>query len=78
MDSRKEVDMGYSNKTWQCPFFRWDERLCVHCEGGKVEFPDMKVRDYYINRYCADNPGWKKCTIASFLERFYEREEDDE
>ena len=73
MDSRKEVDMGYSNKTWQCPFFRWDERLCVHCEGGKVEFPDMKVRDY-----CADNPGWKKCTIASFLERFYEREEDGE
>ena len=20
---------GYSHKTWACPFFRWDERLCV-------------------------------------------------
>ena len=70
--------MGYSNKTWQCPFFRRDERLCVHCEGGKVAFPNMEVRGYYINRYCANNPGWEQCSIASFLERFYERNDENE
>ena len=33
---------GYSHKTWACPFFRWDERLCVRCEGGCMSFPDRK------------------------------------
>ena len=35
--------MGYSNKTFACPFFTWDERLAVHCEGGRVTFPDKEA-----------------------------------
>lgn len=69
------MGVGYSHKTWACPFFRWDERMCVHCEGGKVDFPDMDTRGEYIDRYCASVPGWEKCTIASSLENFYERKE---
>lgn len=34
---------GYSHKTWACPFFRWDERLCVRCEGGCMSFPDREA-----------------------------------
>ena len=40
--------MGYSNKTFACPFFKWDERLCVHCEGGRVTFPDKDQHPLFL------------------------------
>ena len=64
--------VGYSNKTFACPFFKWDERLCVHCEGGRVTFPDKAAAQEYIDRYCAAQ-GWQACTVASALLRYYER-----
>ena len=68
--------LGYSNKTWCCPFFKWDEKLCVHCEGGRAVFPDMGARADYINRYCADVLGWKKCSLAGLMAGYYERERE--
>ena len=65
--------MGYSNKTFACPFFKWDERLCVHCEGGRPSFPDRTAAQEYINQFCGDVTGWKNCSIARTLLRFYER-----
>lgn len=65
--------MGYSNKTFACPFFKWDERLCVHCEGGRPTFPDRAAATEYIDRYCADVNGWRDCSIAKTLLRYYER-----
>lgn len=65
--------MGYSNKTFACPFFKWDERLCVHCEGGRVTFPDKAAAQEYIDRYCAAAQWWQACTVASTLLRYYER-----
>ena len=57
---------GYSHKTWACPFFRWDERLCVRCEGGCMNFPD---------REAANLQDWKSCTVAANLLKYYERTE---
>ena len=68
--------MGYSNKTFTCPFFKWDERLCVHCEGGRPSFPDRKAAQEYIDRYCGGLDGWKDCSIAQNLLRYYERTEE--
>lgn len=68
-------EVGYSNKTWCCPFFKRDERLCVYCEGGQVRFYDLRCRNEYINRYCATVPGWKSCTIAGYLVHYYERKD---
>ena len=45
--------MGYSNRTFYCPFFRWDERTRVHCEGGKISFPDPEAALIYIAGHCA-------------------------
>ena len=42
---------GYSHKTWACPFFHWDERLCVRCEGGCMSFPDREALAEYADRY---------------------------
>lgn len=67
--------MGYSNKTFTCPFFRWDERLCIHCEGGRIAYPDRKTAEEYINRYCGSVVHWKECSVASNLLRYYERTE---
>lgn len=65
--------MGYSSKTFTCPFFRWDERMCVHCEGGQVSFPDKEAAQEYIDQYCASPDGWQTCSVASSLLRYYER-----
>lgn len=67
---------GYSNKTWTCPFFTWDERLAVHCEGGHIIFRDREEAVEYINRHCGCMDGWKDCTLARSKLRFYERTDD--
>ena len=70
--------MGYSNRTFCCPFFRWDERTRVHCEGGKISFPDPEAALIYIAGHCAEVQGWKECSIAQNLMRYYEREDESE
>lgn len=65
--------MGYSNKTFACPFFKWDERLCVHCEGGRPTFPDRAAAQEFIDKHCGDINGWRTCSIAAVLLRYYER-----
>lgn len=66
--------MRWSNKTWACPFFAGDEKLCVHCERGqRVVFPDADSRRDYIGRYCASVEGWPRCSIAALLTDYYDR-----
>ena len=64
---------GYSHRSWSCPFFKWDERLAVHCEGGRLTFPDRDAARAYAERYCAGERGWKQCTLSRALELYYER-----
>lgn len=66
---------GYSHKTWACPFFHWDERLCVRCEGGCMSFPDRETLAEYADRYCANLQDWESCTVAANLLKYYERTE---
>ena len=68
-------DMGWSNKTFTCPFFSWDERQAVHCESGRVIFPDREAAGAYIDRYCASPDGWRACSMAAALLDYYERTE---
>lgn len=67
--------MGYSNLSWQCPFFKWDEPCRIHCEGGRQVFPDRVTARRYAGRYCANMPGWKACSLADSLLDYYEGEE---
>lgn len=67
---------GYTHKSWACPFFSWDERLCVHCEcGSRVRFYDQQEAGAYQDRYCASVNGWKDCTVAASLLQYYDRED---
>lgn len=67
------MSTGYSNRIWACPFLKWDEKLKIHCEGGCAAFPDQEARVAYIKRYCASLQGWKTCSLAAELLRYYER-----
>ena len=67
------MSTGYSSRAWACPYLKWDEKLKVHCEGGCVSFPDRTAYEEYTGRYCANVPGWKSCTLASSMSKFYER-----
>lgn len=61
------------NKTWECPYFVWDDRLVVHCEAGRIQFPDVKNAEEFIDRFCARERGWKYCTLARNLDLYYEK-----
>ena len=65
--------MDYWRKIWQCPYFKWDDKLLVVCEGGRVAFPDKETARRFFDQYCAHMPGWRSCSIAAALAGFYER-----
>lgn len=68
--------MPYSNLYWSCPFYKWDERLCVHCEGGsKIVFHDQTSASLYFREYCTHTKDWTRCSIAQSIKRFYEGKE---
>lgn len=64
------------HKAWACPFFKWDGKVAIHGECGKPLFPTEKAADDYMTHYCAANPGWKYCSLASALCRYYEGEDE--
>lgn len=70
----------YWHKAWTCPFYAWSDKLRVRCEGGGVQaFPDVKTATEYMDAYCAcGRNGWRKCTIAAALLRYYERKDEEE
>lgn len=61
------------SKTWSCPFYQWTKTGMVSCEGGRMDFPSKESFNDYATRFCANNPGWRSCTIAQNLGRHYER-----
>ena len=65
----------YSHKQYICPFFKGDDRLCVRCEGGKVNFRDRRAAKEFTDNFCASMAGWKICSLASSLLAYYERTE---
>lgn len=61
----------------QCPFYKRDSYLKLHCEGGSLKFPDADARSEFVLGYCANNYSWRKCPIAHCLENYYFRKEDN-
>lgn len=68
--------MDYWHKAWQCPYFRWDDRLVVGCEGGKLHFADKQSAVEYMGCFCAHKTEWKRCSIAANLTKYYDRREN--
>ena len=71
--------MDYWHKFWACPFYKWNDKTKVACEGGcRLSFPDKPTACEYMDRYCANNPGWKGCTLARSLLKYHEGKIEDE
>lgn len=68
-------------RAYQCPFFskpahsNSDRRLGVKCEAGEILFPDQKTSDDHKANFCANECGWRRCSIAITLQRYYDRKE---
>ena len=61
----------------ECPFFKRDSYLKLHCEGGTIKFPDKTARSEFVLAYCADPCNWRKCSIAHCLENYYFRKDEN-
>ena len=57
---------------FNCPFYSWNSREKVHCEGGDVSVGGAHeaLREYQ-REYCCDVNGWRRCTVARMLLRHY-------
>lgn len=60
---------------WTCPYYKWDDRQTVHCEGGRIGLPGREAERDYIRTYCADHLGWRRCSVARAVTRYYEAQE---
>ena len=72
---REGRTLKYSHLTYCCPYYEWDGKTDMHCEGGRIAFPDRDTAQMYFQTYCGDVDGWRRCTVARAITRFYEREE---
>lgn len=67
--------MHYSRRTWCCPYYRYDEKFAVHCEGGSVfKLKDREIFARHADHYCGNAKGWKHCPTADALTRLYEKQ----
>lgn len=64
-------------KTWTCPFFKWEEKQKIHCEGGGPAFELPETFREFSNAYCASTENWRKCSLADALVRQYDKEDQD-
>ncbi len=64
------------HKTWTCPFFLWDGKKEISCEGGRICFHTSHSANDYMNAYCAGGNNWQQCTVAKALLKYYDEEEN--
>lgn len=62
-------------RAYQCPFFKWEGKREIHCEGGDLRFLDGLAMREYIDEYCALNPEWQGCSLAGNIAEAYKRKE---
>lgn len=61
----------------QCPFYTKALKTGIVCEGGLLSFPDeAAVRDHCF-AFCSNECGWRRCSIAVTLQKYYDRKEDN-
>lgn len=60
-------------KAFACPFYTYNEKNKVHCEGAvTVSFRKKPEEDAYIEAYCTSVTGWERCSIAKAKVMEYE------
>ena len=69
--------MRYYHLVWCCPYYNWDARTAVHCEGGRIDLPSGEAAREYFEIYCSSVEGWRRCTVARAITRFYEKKDGE-
>lgn len=64
---------NYSNRTFECPYYRWSDGLRLRCEGARMDFPTRASINAFTGRYCCAD--WRSCSTAKMLEDHYYRED---
>ena len=62
-------------RIYHCPFYQKRTKCGVMCEGGSVILPDEKAAVDLVRSACANEVMWSACPIAKALNKYYEREE---
>lgn len=65
----------YSKRIWICPYFSYDTKDYMRCEGGRVCFSKKELNKRYFDKYCGSYE-WGKCTFARELNGYYEGLDD--
>ena len=60
----------------QCPFYDKTLNTGIVCEGGKLSFPDERAIRDHCRAFCANVCGWRRCSVAITLQKYYERKEE--
>ncbi len=69
------MSRGDTGVVFVCPFYKWSRGMRIGCEGEcRVSFPDRAAFERYVGAYCANLPGWEKCTLAEARNQYYEQE----
>ena len=61
---------------WTCPYYQIRDAFGVRCEGARLRLPSKGAEEDYIRTYCTDHLGWKRCTVARAVTRFYEKRDE--
>lgn len=64
--------MSWSRRIWSCPYYKWDDKLRIKCECGRLDFPARKSLERYADRYCSSVEGWSRCTLACSMTEYLE------
>ena len=69
---------SYWHYNFACPFYDFDTRERIGCEGGiVVEMPDRRDLKQIMREYCCDVNRWEECPIAKIIVKKYEQEDDN-
>lgn len=66
--------MEYWHKPFECPFYLWNEKRTIGCEGGKIHI-ESKLAFMEFMETCETK--WKSCPIAQALINDEERKHYD-
>lgn len=67
--------MSHRHISWWCPFFYYDTKEYIACEGGtRVRFESNEQLQEYAHKYCATPNGCYGCSIALTLFAKYEED----
>ena len=69
--------MGYSNRTWMCPYYIRDYKDHMSCEAGRIQLPDIRASQDYMAKYCSTY-DWEDCSLACALTRYFEDKDREE